>query len=75
MWNKQVDLGCVPYYMFIARDTGAQHYFSVPPVRAWEIIREAYQRVSSLCRAVRVPSMSANPGMVRILGTSILGTS
>jgi len=36
MWNEQVDLGCVPYYMFLARDTGAQHYFNVHLVRAWE---------------------------------------
>ncbi|MDP3125804.1 MAG: lysine 2,3-aminomutase [Thiobacillus sp.] len=68
MWDRQVDLGCVPYYMFIARDTGAQHYFSVPLVRAWEIFREAYQRVSGLGRTVRGPSMSANPGKVQVLG-------
>lgn len=70
MWGRQVDLGCIPYYMFIARDTGAQHYFSVPLVRAWEIFREAYQRVSGLCRTVRGPSMSANPGKVQVLGIS-----
>lgn len=68
MWNRQVDLGCVPYYMFIARDTGAQHYFSVPLVRAWEIYRAAYQRVGGLGRTVRGPSMSANPGKVQVLG-------
>lgn len=68
MWNTQVDLGCIPYYMFIARDTGAQDYFAVPLVRAWEIFREAYQRVSGLCRTVRGPSMSANPGKIQILG-------
>jgi KamA family protein len=68
MWTRQVDLGCVPYYMFIARDTGAQHYFSVPLVRAWEVFREAYQRVGGLCRTVRGPSMSANPGKVQVLG-------
>ena len=27
MWTKQVELGCIPYYMFVVRDTGAQHYF------------------------------------------------
>lgn len=70
LWNRQVDLGCIPYYMFIARDTGAQHYFSVPLVRAWEIFREAYQRVGGLCRTVRGPSMSANPGKVQVLGVS-----
>lgn len=70
MWDRQVDLGCIPYYMFIARDTGAQHYFSVPLVRGWEIFREAYQRVSGLCRTVRGPSMSADPGKVQLLGVS-----
>ncbi len=70
MWNAQVDLGCVPYYMFVARDTGAQHYFAVPLIRAWEIFREAYQRVSGLGRTVRGPSMSANPGKVQVLGVS-----
>lgn len=70
MWNAQVDLGCVPYYMFVARDTGAQHYFAVPLVRAWEIFRGAYQKVSGLGRTVRGPSMSANPGKVQVLGVS-----
>ncbi len=70
MWNTQVDLGCIPYYMFVARDTGAQHYFAVPLVRVWEIFREAYQRVSGLCRTVRGPSMSANPGKIQVLGVS-----
>jgi KamA family protein len=73
MWSRQVDLGMVPYYMFAARDTGAQHYFAVPLVRAWEIFREAYQRVSGLCRTVRGPSMSANPGKIQVLGVSDAG--
>ncbi|MGE5154376.1 MAG: KamA family radical SAM protein [Bdellovibrio bacteriovorus] len=70
MWGRQVDLGCIPYYMFVARDTGAQHYFGVPLVRAWEIFREAYQKASGLCRTVRGPSMSANPGKAQVLGVS-----
>jgi KamA family protein len=73
MWNRQVDLGCIPYYMFLARDTGAQHYFNVPLVEAWAIFRAAYQRVSGLCRTVRGPSMSANPGKVQLLGVSEIG--
>ncbi len=70
MWDRQVDLGCIPYYMFMARDTGARHYFSVPVVRAWEIFREAYRKVSGLCRTVRGPSMSANPGKIQVLGVA-----
>lgn len=68
MWRKQVNLNCIPYYMFIARDTGAQDYFGVPLVEAWQIFREAYQSVSGVCRTVRGPSMSCNPGKVQILG-------
>jgi KamA family protein len=70
MWNQQVNLGCVPYYMFVARDTGAHHYFSVPLARAWKIFREAYRNVSGLGRTVRGPSMSANPGKVHIVGVT-----
>lgn len=45
----------------------------MPLVRAWEIFREAYQDVSGLCRTVRGPSMSANPGKVQVLGASEVG--
>ncbi|MEA3277535.1 MAG: lysine 2,3-aminomutase [Pseudomonadota bacterium] len=70
LWNELVDLGCVPYYMFVARNTGAQHFFAVPLVRAWEIYRDAYKNVSGLCRTVRGPSMSANPGKIQVLGAT-----
>lgn len=68
MWRKQVDLGLIPYYMFLARDTGAQDYFSVPIVEAWDIFREAYKKVSGIVRTVKGPSMSANPGKIQVLG-------
>ncbi|WKT57392.1 lysine 2,3-aminomutase [Candidatus Nitrosotenuis chungbukensis] len=73
MWKKQVNLGCVPYYMFVARDTGAQHFFGVPLVKAQEIFRDAYQQVSGLCRTVRGPSMSATPGKIQVLGVIDIG--
>lgn len=73
MWNKQVSLGCVPYYMFVVRDTGAQHYFGISLIRAQEIFRDAYKKVSGLARTVRGPSMSANPGKVQVLGTVYIG--
>jgi L-lysine 2,3-aminomutase len=70
MWQKQVNLGCIPYYMFVVRNTGAQHYFGIPLVRAWEIFQNAYKNVSGLSRTVRGPSMSATPGKVHILGVN-----
>ena len=68
MWRQQVQLGCIPYYMFVVRDTGAQHYFGVPLVKAYEIFRNAYKQVSGLGRTVRGPSMSATPGKVMVDG-------
>ena len=70
MWQKQVSLGCIPYYMFVVRDTGAQHYFGVPLVKAEKIFRSAFRQVSGLARTVRGPSMSATPGKVHVLGVS-----
>jgi KamA family protein len=68
MWRLQVRLGAVPYYTFIARDTGPKGYFEVPLARAYEIFRRAYRRVSGLGRTVRGPSMSATPGKVLVDG-------
>jgi L-lysine 2,3-aminomutase len=68
MWRRQIALNCIPYYMFLARDTGAQHYFSVPLIEAWQLFRQAYQSVSGLCRTVRGPIMSCLPGKIQILG-------
>lgn len=68
MWKKQVGLGLIPYYMFIARDTGAQEYFGVSLHRAWDIFQRAYTRVSGIARTVRGPSMSCTPGKVRVCG-------
>jgi len=68
MWRKQVDLGCIPYYMFIARDTGAKRYFEIPLEKCWQIYRKAYRQVSGLCRTVRGPSMSDHAGKIQVLG-------
>lgn len=73
MWQKQVALGCIPYYMFVARNTGADHYFSLPLVDVWKLFREAYQSVSGICRTVRGPSMSCLPGKMQILGVNEIG--
>ena len=70
MWRKQVDLALIPYYMFIARDTGAKEYFELPLEKCWKIFRRAYRQVSGLCRTVRGPSMSDHAGKIQVLGVS-----
>ena len=73
MWRAQVDMGMIPYYMFIARDTGSKLFFELPLERCHEIFRSAYSRVSGVCRTVRGPSMSASPGKIELLGITEVG--
>ena len=70
MWAEQAQAGCVPYYLFVARDTGAKRYFELPLVQCQEIFRKAYTSVSGVARTVRGPSMSATPGKVQMLGVA-----
>ena len=49
LWRTGVQLGCTPYYMFVERDTGAQHYFGVPLARAHAVFRDATAAVSGRC--------------------------
>uniref|UniRef100_A0A6T7KC06 Radical SAM core domain-containing protein n=1 Tax=Coccolithus braarudii TaxID=221442 RepID=A0A6T7KC06_9EUKA len=74
-WREEVRLGIVPYYMFMARDTGAQAFFDVPLVRAQRIYADAIRNTSGLCRTARGPSMSCTPGKVEVVGVqTIQGT-
>ncbi|KEQ14022.1 lysine 2,3-aminomutase [Endozoicomonas numazuensis] len=69
-WKTQLSLGIIPYYFFVARDTGAKHYFEIPLARAYSIYQEAITQMSGLGRTVRGPSMSAGPGKVEITGVA-----
>ncbi len=73
LWRTGVRLGCIPYYMFVERDTGARSYFELPLARCWEIYQAAYNKVSGIARTVRGPSMSAFPGKVHVLGVTQFG--
>ncbi|QDG51783.1 lysine 2,3-aminomutase [Persicimonas caeni] len=73
LWRASVRHGAIPYYMFVARDTGAQRYFEVPLVEAWRIFRDAYSQVSGLARTVRGPVMSSFPGKVLVNGVTRIG--
>jgi len=75
LWRTALDLGAIPYYMFVERDTGPREYFEVRLADCWSIFREAYSRVSGLGRTVRGPVMSATPGKVAVDGiTEVAGT-
>merc|ERR1719217_1137811 len=71
-WREEVRLGIVPYYMFMARDTGAQAFFDVPLVRAQRLYSDAIRSTSGLCRTARGPSMSCTPGKVEVTGVQTI---
>lgn len=72
-WRLEVQLGMVPYYMFVERDTGPRGYFEVPLAKAVQIYQGATQQVSGLARTARGPSMSATPGKVVVDGVAEIG--
>ncbi|WP_326595040.1 KamA family radical SAM protein [Streptomyces sp. NBC_01803] len=72
LWRAELAAGCVPYYMFVARDTGPYRYFQVSLDRAAGIFRDAYSRLPGLARTVRGPVMSASVGKAVVDGVEEL---
>lgn len=72
LWQREVELGAVPYYIFVERDTGPHRYFEVPLARAQRIYSQAQNQVSGLARTARGPSMSAVPGKVVVEGATTI---
>ncbi|MFI9586423.1 hypothetical protein ACIHCQ_32355 [Streptomyces sp. NPDC052236] len=56
MWQEQVELGIVPYYMFVEWDTGPRRYFGLPLARTVNVYADAVRQVSGLARTARAPS-------------------
>ncbi len=68
MWKKQVELGLVPYYMFVERETGPYNYFQIPLAEVYRIYQKAVRQTGSLAKTVTGPVMSAAKGKVHIMG-------
>ncbi len=72
LWREEVRLGLVPYYLFVARNTGPREYFEIPLAMGLKIFSRAIAQVSGLGRTVRGPIMSATPGKVVVDGVSTI---
>jgi hypothetical protein len=71
-WRAEVKHGIVPYYLFVARDTGARDFFDVPLYKAQQLYADAIRSTSGLCRTARGPSMSCTPGKVEVVGVQMV---
>jgi len=69
LWKLQVNLGLIPYYMFVERQTGPYDYYSIPLARVYEIYQRAVKTSASFAKTVTAPVMSASLGKVQVLGT------
>ena len=67
MWEKQVEVGMIPYYMFIARDTGPQAYLRYHLQKLYIFIKKLV-KLSGLSHTARGPSMSCGPGKICVIG-------
>jgi len=55
LWNAQVALGMIPYYMFIEADHNTESCFRIPLAKALKIFQEAQKKTTGLARTVRGP--------------------
>ncbi len=67
MWTKQVNLGMIPYYMFIERETGPYEYFGLPIARVYDIYHNAIRESASFAKTLTAPVMSASKGKVQVM--------
>ncbi|MBF0369379.1 MAG: lysine 2,3-aminomutase [Magnetococcales bacterium] len=73
LWESEIKLGCIPYYLFLPRDTGAKGRFEISIDKALHLVQQVYGQVSGLAKTVRAPVMSTQYGKVQVLGTRWLG--
>lgn len=55
LWNAQIAMGMVPYYMFIEADHNSESCFRIPLAKALQIFQEAQKQTTGLARTVRGP--------------------
>jgi L-lysine 2,3-aminomutase len=75
LWKLSHKHQIVPYYLYVARDTGAQHHFGVPLVKGLEIFNQAIKQSHGLVGTVRGPVMSTEFGKIQIVGRTEVGGS
>ena len=70
LWSKQIQLGIVPYYLFVDFNYGPIEYFKIPIAQVVDIAQQALQLSSSLVKTIRAPVISDKLMKVSIEGVS-----
>lgn len=68
LFNKEVAMGIVPYYLFIESSTDFTDFFKLPLIKALEIYNEATCSISGLARTLRGPVLTCKSKKILIDG-------
>ncbi|MTI32498.1 KamA family radical SAM protein [Xanthovirga aplysinae] len=55
LWNKQIQLGLIPYYMFVEAEHNSENCFRIPLAKGLNIFQTAQKQATGLARTVRGP--------------------
>lgn len=69
MWSRQIELGMIPYYMFIEANHHPTKCFRVPLAESLRIFRAAQKQTTSLARTVRGPVFVHDLNRILLSGT------
>lgn len=67
LWDKEVQLGMIPYHMFVEADTDPNGCYQIPLAEAVNVFQSARKKATSIARAVRGPTFMNNNMRVEIL--------
>lgn len=73
LWNSQVKLGMIPYYMFIEANHHPSQCFRIPIARSLEIFKTALANASTLARSVRGPVFMYDLNRTLLDGVTTMG--
>ena len=72
LWTKQINLGMVPYYMFVEANHHYENCFRIPLAETLRIFQEAQKQTTGLARTVRGPVFMNDINRVLLDGTTEL---
>jgi L-lysine 2,3-aminomutase len=70
LWTKQVNLGMIPYYMFMEAKHNTENCFRVPLAKALDIFQAAQKQATNIARTVRGPVFMNDLHRVLLDGTT-----
>lgn len=72
MWKRQIQMGMIPYYMFMEADHSPENFFRLPIAKSLQIFQDAQKMTTGLARTVRGPVFMNDLNRVLVDGVTEL---